>query len=186
MQAEGGEQGDPLMPALFALGIAPALAALQAEMHTAERVRAFLDDVYVTSPPPRVAHLLGRLQHHLFAQAHIQLNPSKTRVWNAAGVRPASLPAPAGAQPWVGDPELPAAERGLRVLGTPLGTPEYVAAQLDTLTTQHGRLPARLPDVPDLQNAWLLLLYCALPRAHLTIRAPGLAAPGDEGFLGCT
>ena len=96
VQAEGGEQGDPLMPALFALGIAPALAALQAEMHTAERVRAFLDDVYVTSPPPRVAHLLGRLQHHLFAQAHIQLNPSKTRVWNAAGVRPASLPAPAG------------------------------------------------------------------------------------------
>jgi len=33
VQAEGGEQGDPLMPALFALGIAPALAALQAEMH---------------------------------------------------------------------------------------------------------------------------------------------------------
>ena len=48
-----------------------------------------------------------KMQHHLFAQAHIQLNPSKTRVWNAAGVRPASLPAPAGAQPWVGDPELP-------------------------------------------------------------------------------
>ena len=61
VQAEGGEQGDPLMPALFALRIAPALAALQAEMHPAERVRAFLDDVYVTSPPPRGAHLLGRL-----------------------------------------------------------------------------------------------------------------------------
>ena len=180
VQAEGGEQGDPLMPALFALGIAPALAALQAEMHTAERVRAFLDDVYVTSPPPRVAHLLGRLQHHLFAQAHIQLNPSKTRVWNAAGVRPASLPAPAGAQPWVGDPELPAAERGLRVLGTPLGTPEYVAAQLDTLTTQHGRLLARLPDVPDLQVAWLLLLYCALPRAQYVLRV--LPPPATRAF----
>ena len=61
VQAEGGEQGDPLMPALFALGMASALAALQAETHSAERVRAFLDDVYVTSPPPRGAHLLGRL-----------------------------------------------------------------------------------------------------------------------------
>ena len=187
VQAEGGEQGDPLMPALFALGIAPALAALQAEMHTAERVRAFLDDVYVTSPPPRVAHLLGRLQHHLFAQAHIQLNPSKTRVWNAAGVRPASLPAPAGAQPWVGDPELPAAECGLRVLGTPLGTP---AAQLDTLTTQHGRLLARLPDVPDLQVAWLLLLYCALPRAQYVLRVlppatRAFSAAHDRSNLSC-
>eukprot|EP00439_Symbiodinium_sp_Y106_P016235 s10655_g2.t1 len=49
VQAEGGEQGDPLMPVLFALGIAPALAALQAEMHPAERVRAFLDDFTTSS-----------------------------------------------------------------------------------------------------------------------------------------
>ena len=76
VQAEGGEQGDPLMPALFALGIAPALETVEAEMHTGERVRAFLDDVYVTSQPPRVAQLLDRLQHHMFAQ-HIRLNPSK-------------------------------------------------------------------------------------------------------------
>ena len=76
------------MPALFALGIAPALAAFQAEMPLGDRVRAFLDDVYVTSPPPRVSHHFGRLQHHLFDQAHIRLNPSKTRVWNAAGSFP--------------------------------------------------------------------------------------------------
>ena len=183
VQAEGGEQGDPLMPALFALGIAPALAALQAEMHPAERVRAFLDDLYVTSPPPRVAHLLCRLQHHFLAQAHIQLNPSKTCVWNAAGVRPASLPAPAGAQPWVGDPDLPAAERGLRVLGTPLGTTEYVAAQLDTLTTQHGRLLARLPTSLTFK---LLGCCCCIVPCPRTIRAPDPAAPSDEGFLGFT
>ena len=77
VQAKGGEQIDPLMPALFALGVAPALEAVQAEMLPNERVRAFLDDVYVTSHPPRVAHLLAWLQHHLFA--HIRLNPTKTR-----------------------------------------------------------------------------------------------------------
>ena len=31
-QAEGGGQGDPLMPALFAVGVAPALASLQHEL----------------------------------------------------------------------------------------------------------------------------------------------------------
>ena len=85
------------MPALFALGIAPALEAVQAEMLPDERVRAFLDDVYVTSHPRRVAHLLDKLQHHVFVQAHIRLNPSKTRVWNAAGVQPRTA---LGRRPW--------------------------------------------------------------------------------------
>ena len=49
---------------LFALGIAP----VHAEMRPGDRVRAILDDVYVISPPPRVSHLFGKLQHHLFAQ----------------------------------------------------------------------------------------------------------------------
>ena len=137
MQAEGGEQGDPLLPALFALGVAPALEAVQAEMPPNERAQAFLNDVYVTSHPPRVAHLLARFQHHLFAQAHIRLNPTKTRAWNAAGVQPLDLPAaPDGAQLRVGDADISASERGLRILGTPLGTPEYLAAQLETLSTQ--------------------------------------------------
>ena len=44
-----GEQGDPLMPALFALGLRPA---------DRERVLAFLDDLYVRSPgaPPVCSH----------------------------------------------------------------------------------------------------------------------------------
>ena len=122
-----------------------------------------------TLPAPhgaRAAPRAGRLQHHLFDQAHIRLNPSKTRVWNAAGSFPEGLLAPDGAQIWVGDART---ERGLRVLGTPLCTPECVAAQLDTLSTQHGRLFVRLPDVPDLQVAWLLL-YCAVPRAQYVLR----------------
>ena len=119
-QAEGGEQGDPLMPALFALGAAPALAALQRELRAGERVRAFLDDVYVTSQPDRVAPLYARLEHHLFAHARIRLNAAKTRVWNAGGVAPAGLPSPPEpARVWVGDPDLPPDERGLRVLRNP-------------------------------------------------------------------
>ena len=44
LQAEGGEQGDPLMPALFALRVAPALRAMQTDLLPSESVRAFLDD----------------------------------------------------------------------------------------------------------------------------------------------
>ena len=66
-QGEGGEQGDPLMPALFALALAPALRSFQEELHPGEHVRAFLDDIYVATSPARTASVLFRLEHHLFA-----------------------------------------------------------------------------------------------------------------------
>ena len=47
-QGEGGEQGDPLMPLLFSLGLHGALSAVQARFRVNEKVFALLDDVYVT------------------------------------------------------------------------------------------------------------------------------------------
>jgi len=46
-QAEGGEQGDPLMPALFALGQHPALRDTRASLRPDEHLFAFLDDIYI-------------------------------------------------------------------------------------------------------------------------------------------
>ena len=45
-QAEGGEQGDPLMPALFSLGQKAGLQAVQQQLQPGEALYAFLDDVY--------------------------------------------------------------------------------------------------------------------------------------------
>ena len=44
-QLKGGEQGDPLMPALFSVALAPALHDLQRELRPTEQVLAYLDDV---------------------------------------------------------------------------------------------------------------------------------------------
>ena len=46
-QAEGGEQGDPLMPAMFSLALQPALRALQSELLQGEQALAYLDDIQV-------------------------------------------------------------------------------------------------------------------------------------------
>ena len=51
VQAEGGEQGDPLMPMLFALGIRDALAGAKSELHAGEHLFAFCDDVYAVCQP---------------------------------------------------------------------------------------------------------------------------------------
>ena len=123
-QAEGGEQGDPLMPALFSLGQKAALQAVQQQLQPGEALYAFLDDVYTIVSPARVRPVFDLLSHHLFHSAHIQLNTGKTRVWNAAGLRPPNLEG-LGDNVWVGNQNLPTTEQGLMVLGTPLGTPQY-------------------------------------------------------------
>ena len=58
------EQGDPLMPLLFSLGIHDALQASQQSLGS-EHLLAFLDDVYVVTVPPRVADSLSVLQKQL-------------------------------------------------------------------------------------------------------------------------
>ena len=50
-QAEGGEQGDPLMPALYSLAQHPALEEAQGQLRDGEAILAYLDDTYIIAPP---------------------------------------------------------------------------------------------------------------------------------------
>ena len=84
-QGEGGEQGDALMPLLFAVGQHAALVAAQGRLQQDERIFAFLDDIYTTSSPDRVGAVYAILQEELH---HIRIHTGKTQVWNQGGVRP--------------------------------------------------------------------------------------------------
>ena len=135
VQAEGGEQGDPLMPALFSLGQHP---ALQAELQDGERLFAFLDDVYVVCAPPRVNAIYGILQHELFTHSSIRVHHGKTQVWNRGSVAPMGIEVlqavarvhDPDAIVWRGDSTLRGVDQGVRILGTPLGHPDFVRSQL--------------------------------------------------------
>ena len=56
VQSEGGEQGDPLMPGLSAVGIHRALQAAHTTLRPGEDLYAFLDDTYITCPVERAVH----------------------------------------------------------------------------------------------------------------------------------
>ena len=169
LQAEGGEQGDPLMPALFALAMHQALVALQPELRPEERSLAFLDDLYLTAQPDRIQPLFQAASWCLYERARISLNHAKTRVWNAAAVEPPGLADISAADVWRGNAQLPEAEQGITVLGAPLGGNAFVRAQLDAVRNKQLRL-LQVPTLPDLQVAWLLLLYCASPRSNYALR----------------
>ena len=71
---------------------------------------------------------------------------------------------------WKGDAEIPDQERGVRVLGAPIGSSEYVLAQLNAKSREQRLLFQRISAVPDLQSAWLLLLFCGATRANFWLR----------------
>ena len=176
-QGEGGEQGDPLMPLLFSLGQHAALQAVRRRLQVGERLFAFLDDIYVTTVPERVGIVHNVLEQELYRHSRIHIHVGETQVWNAAGVRPpacdqlerlaqASDPE---ARVWKGS-DIPTAEQGVRILGTPVGHPDFVSTFLQKVLNEHAVLLSRIPLLEDLQSAWALLLHCAGGRANYMLR----------------
>ena len=90
-QGEGGEQGDPLMPRLFALGQHGALEATQTRLGRGEHVMAFLDDIYITNQPGRVIEAHTVVEEELWTHAGIHLHHGKTKVWNRGGAEPEGI-----------------------------------------------------------------------------------------------
>ena len=82
-------------------------------------------------------------------------------------------------------------ERGISVLGTPLGHPDFAAVHLQKILEEHRILLGRIPLLSDLQSAWALLLHCASGRANCQLRSvrPELvaefAAGHDQGMWQC-
>ena len=73
------------------------------------------------------------------------------------------------ARVWTGS-EVPAAEQGIIILGTPLGHDEFVRAQLELKSREHDLLLSRILSLSDLLSAWALLLHCASSRANYLLR----------------
>ena len=64
----------------------------------------------------------------------------------------------------------PPEERGIRVLGAPLGCTEYVDKFAVDLVEEEAQLLDLLLKLPSLQAGWLLLYFCAVPRINHLLR----------------
>ena len=167
-QGEGCEQGDALAPALYALGQHDALQQASDARHPDDTLVAFLDDLYVITSPSRARAALDETVRAVEDRCGIASNLGKTRVIAAtAGPAPPGI-AELGDDVWRGDK--PDAQRGVVVLGSPVGHPAFVQGWAEERLRTEQLLLDQLPKLPDLQCAWLLLLLCASPRANHAIR----------------
>ena len=88
-QGEGGEQGDPLMPALVCLAMHGPLHESAMRPCDGEFVAAYLDDIYLLTP--REAYNI--VTETVWRRAGVRPNASKTECWAKGGG-----PAPRGVQ----------------------------------------------------------------------------------------
>ena len=176
-QGEGGEQGDALMPELFALGLDHALKEIQTMLLPEELCFAFLDDVYLIVRRDRARELFDRSTQCIEARTGIRTHLGKLRVWGSGDPEPPPGIAELGAEIWRGNraPE----EAGVVVLGAPIGRREFVFTWCANRHSRTQTLLDRLPAVVDVQARWLILKFSAEPRVNHVLRTvpPELALP---------
>ena len=152
-QGEGGEQGDALMPLFFSLGQQRALRAIAGELQAGGRLFAFLDDLYVSCQPARVAAVHRSMRIELWRHSKISVHHGKTKLWNKAGILPSgveelqqlSSSVDEDAVVWRGNPQLQTSRQGIKILGTPIGHEDFVRTQLMARRTDHDVLLERIP-----------------------------------------
>ena len=85
VQGEGGEQGDPLMPALYALAQHAALKAASQELHEDDWLFACLYDLYVLSNRERAGEAYRTVARSVETRAGVRTHLGKLRAWSAGG-----------------------------------------------------------------------------------------------------
>ena len=81
-QGEGGEQGDPFMPALFCLGLHDALAQAQSSLQEGEYLFAYLDNTYLFTSRERARPAYDAVSSAIRDLAGIDVNQGKTEAWS--------------------------------------------------------------------------------------------------------
>ena len=125
--ATGTRQWDPLGSVLFALGHQQALRATAAAFPDCA-FPSIADDTHIVGPPARVVEAFSHFIAQL-ALLGLSVQPSKCVAWSPSGLG-AFVVLPGGVS---------YAPEGIRLLGVPLGTEEYVGDFLSSALEEDRR-----------------------------------------------
>lgn len=192
---DGTTQGCPLASLVFDSTIHPELkaAAEMLQQHEGGMAIGIHDDIHLVGPPEPTIAAFRRLKHDLKQSCNLNVKPSKTRALTLSGqvdaaTLAARLDCPAdSALPICRDSSVPVERRGLIIVGAPVGTPEYVAAEMLRLAeTTAAHLPQRIATslADHFHEGQQLLRMCSVASMMFLSRAvpTTLAVPAQRLF----
>ena len=148
---EGGEQGDALMPMLFSFGQHRALVAITRSC--LRSITTFMPSAILTGWETYTSCCKGscgtmHASRCIWARHKCGTEQAKAlQLARRCNVQPCkSIPRPECGK------VRPRSEQGLKILGTPVGQPEYVTTKLDQLVAKHRVLLERILAVNGLQS----------------------------------
>ena len=121
-----------------------------------------MDDVYILTGRDRAKACYDIVVQSIREHTGIEPNKGKTECWSKNGGNAPRdihlLDAPVPAKPvWKGD--LNEEDRGIEVLGSPIGTQAYINKVLDEKLAEEDILLNELPHLDKVQMAWALFYY---------------------------
>lgn len=141
-------------------------------LHRGEHLVAYLDDIYIVTRWDWARQAYEDVMRSIRSHTGIEANLGKTESWSKSGGPPPRGINELGEthRPPVWEGDLPASLRGIKVLGSPVGTPEYTRRwSNDKLQEEKGRLD-QIARMPSVQSRWLLLSFFGSPRANHVLR----------------
>ena len=158
--AQGVQQGDPMGPFLFSLGIHDVLNLLPKDMLLH---RWYLDDGVLMGTLPQLHHAIELLEAH-FPRRGLLVNYTKTTLWGPAATPTHIAMSPNGSR--LRSTSLRPIGDVMRVLGVPVAASGNELAMQAYLDNQASRITAdmnRVARVPDKQVAHSVLRNCLGP-----------------------
>ena len=152
--SKGVFQGDPLAGVLFTILLHPVLVALHT-LH-AVRVTAIMDDTTVLTVPEQIPIVMETLTNSL-APTGLSLNRAKCTIYSHQLLHPQD--------DWPLDFELISPELGFRLLGGPIGSPDYIREFLAHQLLVIKGCVNRFVSLDRLQDAFHLVHKSAIPMA---------------------
>ena len=157
LSEQGTQQGDAAGPFLFCLAFQPALLQLQQEFPDAF-LAAFMDDVIGGIDESQIAPFTDAADR-IFLTHMLSLRRDKSCAWSPQWLQSSDIPPEA-------TNAITCSTEGIKVVGGPIGSDTYVNGRLNKVLGKHRRLLDALVPFAEqyLQDAALLLRYCAVPR----------------------
>jgi hypothetical protein len=151
---EGARQGDPLGPLLFSLGIGPILLKIRISYPSLD-LYAYLDDIFMHGKTSVVEEAFSQMAS-LFENINLFFNLKKCVHLTNTDTYFSSVPVHF---PTVSLQAIPVVTSGIKVLGMPVGSPEYVCSFSHNLMDKYTRI-AKYVEIFDSPDCYVLTKLC--------------------------